>query len=552
VRHALRRFGVVAAVALLAAAVAFAAAWYSGGVEELLIARLVRATAQENLARQLATPAGYPGRRPVDMAAFAGELSALDGDEDRTRLRELEEFLAAATILDIQARFEAGDLSAAELTTHYLGRILRYDGQLQSVSEIDPHVLRAARDLDRERAAGRVRGPMHGIPVLLKDNIATDGALHTTGGAAALRGLRTERDAALVENLRRAGAVILGKTAMSEWANVTSSQLPNGFSAVGGQVRNPYGPFDVSGSSAGSAVAVAAGLVTVSVGSETWGSLVSPASQNAVVTIKPTAGLVSGEGMIPVIPSYDTAGPMARSVTDAAILLDALAEQGRSGQGEPYRNALARNGLAGLRLGIVGLRAEVTPGDDGLLLAATRAIERAGAEVVTLPEGSLVDVRSQVADFTALANHDFVQGVDAFLAETASPMQTLADVIAFNAEAPAERVPFGQDLLVRAQESSSSEAEYTATKTRAQTRARETIDAMLAQNNLDLLLAIGPPFYLPFCAAGYPALVVPAGQRPSGEPVGVTFVGPANAEPLLIRAGFAFEQATRARRAPTL
>ncbi|MBW2422433.1 MAG: amidase [Deltaproteobacteria bacterium] len=528
---------------LVIVAIGLAAAWYTGQVEGFLISRSVRATAQENLEAQLATPAGYPGRRPVEMAPFAAELDGFD----KARARELDGFLEWATLLDIQARFEAGSLSSSELTSYFLRRIRRYDERLKSVSELDPDVLRAARELDAERAAGRVRGALHGIPVLLKDNIATGGALHTTGGAAALRELHTLRDAPLVANLRRAGALILGKAAMSEWANFTSTRLPNGFSAVGGQVRNPYGAFDVSGSSSGSAVAVAAGFVTVSVGSETWGSLVSPASQNAVVTIKPSHGLVSGEGVIPIIPSYDTAGPIARSVTDAAILLEALAEEGAH-----YRSALDEKGLAGLRLGVVALRAEVTEGDDPLLAAAVEAIDAAGAEVVVLPPGSLADVRTQVTDFRALADHSFVRGVDAFLAGTRSKVRTLADVIAFNNEDPATRVPFGQDLLVRSQESSMSEAEYRATQTRAQARAREKIDGMLEENDLDLLLAIGSAFYVPYCDAGYPALVVPAGQRASGEPVGVTFVGRANAEALLIRAAFAFEQATRARRAPKL
>jgi amidase len=530
-------------VLLITLAIGFAGAWYTGGVEAFLIARVVRATARENLERQYMTLDGYPGRRPVEWAPFAADLDAFDD----ARARELDEFLATATILDIQARMGAGSLSSSELTSYFLLRIRRFDSRLQSVTELDPDVLRAARELDAERAAGRVRGALHGIPVFLKDNIATAGALHTTAGAVALRDLRTLRDAPLVQNLRRAGALILGKTAMSEWANFTSTQLPNGFSAVGGQVLNPYGPFDVSGSSSGSAVAVAAGFVTVSVGSETWGSLVSPASQNAVVTLKPTHGLVSGEGVIPVIPSYDTAGPIARSVTDAAILLEALAKQGAH-----YRDALDEKGLVGLRLGVQALRAELAEGDDAFRAVAMKAIEAAGAEVVVLPPGSLADVGTQVADFFVLANHSFVRGVDAFLAGTRSPVRTLADVIAFNDEDPATRVPFGQDRLVDSQESSTSEAEYTATQTRARERARESIDGLLEENDLDLLLTIGPAFFIPYSAAGYPALVVPVGQRPSGEPVGVTFVGRADSEALLIRAAFAFEQVTRARRAPEL
>jgi amidase len=540
----LRRVLKALALILTVLAGGLVAAWYSGQVEEAIIESAIRAPGEANRKRQLVTPPGYPGRRPVAMAAFEAKLDALGAD----RQHQLDDFLAAATIPDIQARLDEGTLTSVELTLHLLDRIRRYDERLQSVSEIDPNVLETARELDAERAAGRIRGPMHGIPVLLKDNISTAGALHTTAGAAALRDLQTGIDAPLVRNLREAGALIFGKGAMSEWANFTSSTLPNGFSALGGQVRNPYGAFDVSGSSSGSAVAVASGLVTVSVGSETWGSLVSPASQNAVVTIKPSFGLVSNEGMIPVVPSRDTAGPIARSVSDAAILLDALS----GAAGMPYGKALRENGLSGLRLGVVSVRGEMTEGDDLVLSRALDAIEKAGGKVVRLAPSSLLDARFEVQDFGVLANHGFVRGVDAFLAGTSSEVRTLAEVIAFNEEDLVKRAPFGQDLLVGSMESTATDADVEETKAQSELRARETIGAWLEEGEADLLIAIGSAFNVPFCAAGYPALNVPAGARPTGEPVGLTFVGRAGDEALLIRAAFAFEQQTRARTAPDL
>jgi amidase len=519
-------------------------AWHSGHFEAVAIDLTLRTPMEENLQRQRGTPAGYPGRRPVDLTPFSLELD----NRDAERTRALDDFLETATILDIQARLVAGTLTSTELAVHQLERIRRYDGYLQSVSEIDPQLLKAARELDAERSAGRVRGAMHGVPVLLKDNIASKGRLHTTAGAIGLRNLKTGFDAPLVRNLRENGALIVGKSAMSEWANYTSSTFANGFSALGGQVRNPYGDFDVSGSSSGSAVAVAAGLVTVAVGSETWGSLVFPASQNAIVAVKPTFGLVSNEGMIPIISSRDTAGPMARSVTDAAILLDVLV----GSSGSSYQDALQAGGLAGLRLGLVSGRAEAMEGDDLLMDRAIAAIEGAGGVVVELPPTSIVSSALEFADFSFLANHEFARGVDAFLADTPSDIKTLADVIAFNKEDPSRRVPFGQDLLIGSVESSANFKEVEVTKERSERRARAAIDGLLKDAGADLLITMGPAIKVPFCAAGYPALNLPAGRRPSGEPVGLTFVGRSGEEALLIRAAFAFEQETRARSAPDL
>jgi amidase len=550
----MRRIVMVASTALLGLAALAGIAWYSGLLDRVLVHRFVHQPERENLARQLDMPAGYVGRREPDFSAFEPWIEQLG----EARARELDALLEAASIVAIQRFFERGRLSSEELVLYYVRRIQKYDGTLHSVSELDPDAIEVARRLDVERARGGVRGPMHGIPILLKDNIATGGALHTTAGAKVLERVRADRDAFLVRRLREAGAVVLGKTALSEWANYMSSHLPNGFSSVGGQVRNPYGEFDVSGSSSGSAVAVAAHFVTAAIGTETSGSLISPASQNSVVSIKPSVGLVSRHGIIPVVDTQDTAGPMTRTVMDAAILLDVLSGEDA---GDPatlrtprpevsYRTALDAEGLMGRRVGVIRLRGEVT--DDEMLDGALDLLERCGAQLVELPPVSLLYLKADWDDFFLLANHDFRRGVGAFLEATKAPVRSLGEVIAFNAEDPETRAPFGQDLLIGAQESRTTDAEYRERRTQSAARARQRIDGMLADHDLDMLVAIGMPFYVNYPAAGYPAVSVPSGYRASGEPVGLAFIGGFLEERTLIRAAFAFEQRVRTRRAPEL
>jgi amidase len=541
----MRRAIGVASIGLLALVALVAAAWFSGLLDRVLIELLVRQRQAQNLSRQLRTPDDYSGRRPLDFSRFDAALATAS----EAREHELEALLTRATIPDVQGLFERGALTAEDLTLYYVGRIRAFDGRLQSVTELNPEALPIARRLDAERRQGAVHGSLHGIPVLLKDNIATGDELHTTVGARALETARARSDASLVEHLRKAGAVILGKTALSEWANFMSPKLPNGFSSVGGQVRNPYGDFDVSGSSSGSAVAVAAGLVTVAVGTETWGSLIAPASQNGIVSIKPSAGVVKSRGILPLVDSWDTAGPMARNVTDAAILLDVLAGGGSSGMFR--RAALDPDGLRNRRIGVVRLRHEVVEGDGSMLAAAIAILREAGAEVVPLSPISLLAMRHEERDFFELARHDFKRGVNAFLRTLDAPVRSLSDVIAFNAADANDRAPFGQETLIEAQQSETSDAEYVGLLKRIRDRARRAIDGML-DYDVELLVAVGDPFYVHYCAAGYPAISVPAGRRASGEPVGLAFIGRLGDDATLIRAAFAFEQIARARRAPEL
>ncbi|MEZ4518138.1 MAG: amidase family protein [Chloroflexota bacterium] len=263
----------------------------------------------------------YTGKLARDFSPFADVLAAYTPEEAAAT----ETLVSGKTIPELQTLMDSGELTSVGLVTYYLDRIRRYDvDKLNAVLELNPDVLTIARTMDDERAAGNVRGSMHGIPVLLKDNIATGDQLHTAAGAAALLDWNPSRDAFLVSQLRDAGAVILGKANLSEWANYMDPCMPNGFSTNGGQTRNPYGPFDTFGSSSGSAVAAAADLVTVSVGTETQGSIIAPAGINSVVGLKPTKGLISTDYVIPLLPFQDTPGPIGRTVTDVAVLLSAM------------------------------------------------------------------------------------------------------------------------------------------------------------------------------------------------------------------------------------
>jgi len=403
-------------------------------------------------------------------------------------------------------------------------------------------------------AAGAQDKPLFGVPFAIKDNIDVAG-LPTTAACPDFA-YDPGSDATVVARLKRAGAIAIGKCNLDQFAT----------GLVG--VRSPYGiprnaldPALVpGGSSSGSAVAVAAGLATAAVGTETWGSLVAPASQNGVVAIKPSLGLVSRDRIIPIVSTRDTAGPMARSVTDAAILLDVLA--GPDPNDPPsvqvarpaaaYARYAEAGGLRGRRIGVVRLRADVLEGDGEILAGAIALLERAGAEVVELPPISLLAVAAELRDFSLIADHGFKGGVNAYLAATGAPVVSLAEVIAFNTRDPAARAPFGQDTLAGAQESATTQAAHAKVLERSRARARRFIDGLLDEHGLDALAALGNPFYVPYCAAGHPALAVPAGYRASGEPVGLTFVGRFLDEPKLIAAAFAFEALARARRAPEL
>lgn len=476
-----------------------------------------------------------------------------------------------------QSAMRAGKLTAQSLARRYLARIAAIDRagpRLFAVIETNPDALAIAAERDRERKAGKLRGPLHGIPVLLKDNIATGDRMSTTAGSLALDGVRATRDAYLVARLRNAGAVILGKTNLSEWANMRSVRSTSGWSARGGQTRNPHAlDRNTSGSSSGSAAAMAASLATLAVGTETDGSIVSPAASCGIVGIKPTLGLVSRAGIIPIAHSQDTAGPMTRSVADAALLLAALAgadpqdEVTATARTANYAAALRKDGLRGRRLGVARNFFGSHDGVDALIEKELALLKAQGAV--------LVDVNVPNTDkygeteLTVLL-HEFRPDLEAWLAAYAphAPVRTMADIIDFNVRNARREMPFfGQEHLIAAQSKPGLDArDYVKALANNRRYARDKgIDQVMRDHKLDALVAptggpawltdyingdhYGGSFSSPAAVAGYPHVTVPAGFL-HGLPIGLSFVGRAWSEPALIGMAYAYEQASRRRRAP--
>ncbi|HEX5377667.1 MAG TPA: amidase [Phenylobacterium sp.] len=487
--------------------------------------------------------------------------------------------LAFGSISDLQAAMTSGRVSSQSLTRAYLARIEALDRKgprLNSIIALNPHALADARALDAERSAGKVRGPLHGVPILIKDNIEFAGGVATTAGSLALKDNVTNRDAPLVRRLTDAGAVILGKTNLSEWANYRSTRSISGWSAVGGLVRNPYAlDRGACGSSAGTGAAIAAGFAGGGIGTETDGSITCPAALNGLVGLKPTVGLVSRTHIVPISVTQDTAGPMTRNVADAAAILTAIAG---SDPADPataeadahktdYLKALDANALKGARIGVLRISAGRSPQADAVFEEALAALKAAGAIPVEIKPSGLAAIS---AAESVILRTEFKAGINAYLAGT-NPAQvqsrTLADLIAFNAAEPRELALFGQETFQASEAGPGLDdpAYLKARETARRLAGPEGVDRMLKENDVVALVAwsgpagaddpvnggrsFGPPSMLA-AVSGYPHLTVPMGHV-SGLPVGISFMGPAWSEARLLSLGYAFEQATHARRNPT-
>jgi len=490
---------------------------------------------------------------------------------------------AEATIADLAKSQADGRLTARALAEAYLARIEAIDRsgpRINSVIELNPDALSIADALDAERAARGPRGPLHGIPVLLKDNIDTADRMRTSAGSLALAESIAPRDAFVTERLRAAGAVILGKTNLSEWANFRSTRSTSGWSSRGGQTRNPNAlDRNPCGSSSGSGAAVAANLCAVAVGTETDGSIVCPSNACGIVGIKPTVGLVSRAGIIPISASQDTAGPMARTVADAAALLGALAgvderdaatAAARDHLQPDYTAFLDRDALRGARLGVVRSMFGSNPHVVHLLEAALAELKGLGAELID-PVEMPTHGKFNQDEYTVLL-YEFKDGLNAYFASlgAAAPVKTLAELIAFNDRQPERTMPFfEQEILLLAEAKGPlTSKEYLRARERCVRLSRsEGIDGAMQRHKLDALIAPtgGPAFPIDLvngdhytgtgssafaAVAGYPHVTVPAGQV-FGLPVGLSFFGRAWSEPRLIGFAYAFEQATRQRRAPS-
>lgn len=473
--------------------------------------------------------------------------------------------------VDLERAMAKGELSAEEITAAFLRRISQHNREnerLNAVREVDATALQQAAMLDRERAQGRVRGPLHGVPVLLKDNIGTVGHLHTTAGSLALDGQYGVREAPLVRRLKRAGALILGKVNMTEWANFMTKNMPNGYSSLGGQVLNPHGPgrFDVGGSSSGSGAAVAAGFAPLAVGTETSGSILSPSSSNGIVGIKPTLGLVSRTAIIPIAPSQDTAGPMTGTVADAALLLSVLAGPDRADPatlygppaqtfGEALLEASRERVLTGIRIGLPreGYWERVSATAAAVLRDALGTLSTLGGMIVdpvALPHGG------ELGDWSVLV-YEFKPALNAYLGHlpARSPVHSMQDVIRFNRDHAARALRYGQVWFEEAQALSGSltESGYVEARLRDLRRSRtEGIDRALHDNGLAALVFPATAGAGIAAKAGYPSVTVPAGFTDEDGPIGMTFTGGAFSEPTLIRIAAAFEAAAGARRFPPL
>ncbi|GAB2491927.1 amidase [Arenimonas alkanexedens] len=497
--------------------------------------------------------------------------------QTETALQPVEIKLEELDVAQAQARMTAGEFTAEALTAAYLARIELIDDQgptINAVIEINPDALTHARALDAERAGGKLRGPLHGIPVLLKDNIDAVG-MANSAGSLALADNQPTRDAFLVARLRNAGAVILGKTNLSEWANFRSTRSSSGWSSRGGQTRNPYVlDRNPCGSSAGTGSAISASLATVGVGTETDGSIICPSAVNGLVGLKPTVGVVSRDGIIPISISQDTAGPMGRSVADVAALMNALAGMDEADPAAhaaagnlplDYTAALDANALAGKRLGVLRQAMGYHPAVDANVEASIAALRAAGAEVV--------DVRIETlgqwsADELNVLLYEFKDGLNAYLADRPNVPGSLEALVAWNTANAAQAMPwFAQELFVLAQAKGGLDTpDYLRARDRIRRLAGE--DGLLKVLDAERLDAVIAPSTSPawptdwingdhFTGAGYgvaavagtPSLTVPSGEV-QGLPIGLVFMGRPYSEPELLAMGYAFEQGTRARRAP--
>jgi len=498
--------------------------------------------------------------------------SATAGDADDFVLNEV-------TIDTLQQKMQSKEYTSRSITELYLKRINDIDKngpKLNSVIELNPDALSIADAMDKERAAGKVRGPLHGIPVLIKDNISTGDKMHTTAGALAIADNIYKEDAFIIKKLREAGAVILGKTNLSEWANFRSTHSTSAWSSRGGQTKCPYIlDRNPSGSSAGSGSAASANLCAIAIGTETDGSIVSPSSVNGLVGIKPTVGLWSRTGIIPISKTQDTAGPMTRTVKDAAILLGALAGQdpadsytaASSGKiTADYTKFLDVNGLQGKRIGIEKDGLKVSPQMDPLFEQAIELLKSKGAIIVEVELYKQIKEAGK-AQFAVLL-YEFKDGLNKYLSTAAAKVKSLADVIAFNKQNEATAMPFfKQETLELANAKGDlNEKEYLdAVKTTTEI-TRNAIDTLMKTNNLDAIAAPtngfaccidlvngdydnGFSFSSPAAMAGYPHITVPMGYF-NELPIGLSFISTAYKEGDIIKLGYAYEQASKNRVAP--
>ncbi|HEY4149158.1 MAG TPA: amidase [Chitinophagaceae bacterium] len=512
------------------------------------------------------------------LAAASCNVTVTD-DKDKKEAAPTDFVLNEATIDDLQQKMKSGEYTARSIAELYLKRIDSIDKSgpaLNAVIELNPDALSIADDMDKERKAGKLRGPLHGIPILIKDNIDSGDKMMTTAGSLALVGNKATKDAFIIKQLRAAGAVLLGKTNLSEWANFRSTRSTSGWSSRGGQTKQPYllgrNP---SGSSAGSGTAVAANLCAIAIGTETDGSVVSPSSVNGIVGIKPTVGLLSRSGIIPISKTQDTAGPMARTVKDAALLLgaltgidadDAVTHESEGKSKTDYTPFLDAGGLKGKRLGVESAFLKGHEAIVALYKAAIDELKKQGAEIVEIELVKNINPLGP-AEFIVL-QYEFKDGLNKYLSKSNGPAKSLEAVIAFDKQNESKAMPFfKQETLESSQALGGLDSKPYLDALKKSTSARGFIDGLLKQHQLDALVSVtngvaccidqvngdydtGFSTSSPAAMAGYPHITVPMGLA-LGLPIGLSFFGTAYTEPQLITMAYAYEQASKKRVVPT-
>jgi len=495
-------------------------------------------------------------------------------DVDATEAFELDE----ETISSLRKKLDSGKYSSQQLVELYLKQIENIDKngpKLNAIIEINPDGVSIAKQMDNERKDGKTRGPLHGIPVVIKDNIDTADRMQTTAGSLAMVGNFASNDAFIVKKLREAGAIIIGKTNLSEWANFRSTQSSSGWSSRGGQTKNPYFlDHNPCGSSAGSGVAVAANLCVVAVGTETDGSVVCPASVNGVVGIKPTVGLVSRSGIIPISKTQDTAGPMARTVTDAAILLgvlsgiddtDSITNESKGKSFSDYTQFLDSNALKGKRIGIEKKPQGNNQFINSLLENAINLLKQKGAIIIEIDYADKINAFSE-AEFEVM-QYEFKEGLNQYLSTANAKVKYLKEVIDFNKSNEDKAMPyFKQEILESSNlKSGLEEKKYADALNKSHNGSKKILDSVFYENKLDAICGItmgpacsidliygdrwGYSLTMPAAASGYPHITVPGGKV-YDLPVGLSFFGTAYSEPKLIGIAYAFEQASKNRVKP--
>ncbi|GKX31947.1 amidase [Vallitalea longa] len=497
-------------------------------------------------------------KRTLDFTVFEASLDEFSD----SRYSEIGKLVIEADIISIQDSIDSDLLSYEELTLFYIRRIKEMDNdKLNTVLQLNPDAITIAKEMDSKKSNNDKLGILHGIPILLKDNIGTGDKLNNAAGAKVLENSSSDRDAFIVDELRKSGAIVLGKTNLSEWANFMSLSSSNGYSALGGQTHNPYGNYDVGGSSSGSGAGVASNFATIAIGTETAGSIISPSSQNSVVGIKPTIGLWSRDRIIPLAIDLDTAGPIARTVKDAAILLEELAGEDENdattidiSRETDYMKFVDKDGLQGMNIGVV-VNSEITSNyrdDDDIIMNRIKdELTNFGANVKDI---KLDEKAFKIDGHIDMMSYEFKTGVEKYLNDIGenAPVKTIKEITGFNKRDEENNAYFGQYFIEKARDITITEEENNEILSTNRSNTSSAIDDALETNKIDVIISLNNYLSSVYAIAGYPAITVPAGYRENGEPVGLTISGTKFSEGTLIKAAYAYEQGTKCRKEPDI